>query len=170
MVRTEYDKSWIPFKCRVEYFLCKDRSEFDAPVTTVHGVFFNTESEILLVRHKKRGWEVPGGHIESGELFEDAMRRELYEESQMTCSTFVQLGYLKKNAMEKKPAGCTYPHPLSYCLFYTGLINKVDDFKGDENIKEARFFSLPEASENRWIVAYKEYFDSARKIYFGDFL
>lgn len=166
LVRTEFGKAWIPYSCRVEYFLSQDRKGFDGPVTTVHGVFFSENQEVLLVRHRKRGWEVPGGHVELGESYEDAMGRELYEESQMTCDSLCQLGYLRKEALEERPLDCEYPHPLSYCLFYSGVISKVDVFSGDENIKEARFFSLSEASKNSWIVSYKEYFDKARSIYF----
>lgn len=37
--------------------------------------------EILIVHHKKaKQWIVPGGHIEAGELLEDAVRREAQEE------------------------------------------------------------------------------------------
>lgn len=40
------------------------------------------EGKILLSRHKKRAtWETQGGHIEAGETAEEAVRRELYEES-----------------------------------------------------------------------------------------
>lgn len=166
-VRTEFNKSWIPFECRVEYFLSESKSEFDGPVTTVHGIFFNKQDELLLVRHQKRGWEVPGGHIEEAEAFLEAMERELYEEAQMACSSFVQLGYLRKEALGEKPEDCQYPYPLSYCLFYTGIIDRVDSFQGDKNIKEARFFNIAEASKNSWIISYREYFKKACSLYFS---
>ncbi|MBN6186679.1 NUDIX domain-containing protein [Aneurinibacillus sp. BA2021] len=37
--------------------------------------------EIVLTRHKKRGWEIPGGKVEPGETPEAAARRELFEET-----------------------------------------------------------------------------------------
>ncbi len=39
----------------------------------------------LLCKHKEKGtWEVPGGHIENGEDWESAAKRELYEETGVT--------------------------------------------------------------------------------------
>ena len=42
------------------------------------------ESEVLFVEHPERGWEIPGGHLESGESPEEALLRELFEETGMS--------------------------------------------------------------------------------------
>lgn len=41
----------------------------------------NQEGKILLVKSPWRGWEYPGGLIEPGETFQDALRREVKEEA-----------------------------------------------------------------------------------------
>ena len=33
---------------------------------------------------KRNGWEIPGGHIEKGETWKDAVKREMYEETGAT--------------------------------------------------------------------------------------
>lgn len=163
LVRTVFNKSWIPYQNKVEFYLCDTIKEFPAPVTTVHGFFFDEEKRILLVEHYKRGWEVPGGHIEDGEGYEEAMHRELWEEAQACSGLLTQLGFLKKIALEDRPENCTYPHPESYCLFYSGFINKKSPFKGDDHIIAADYFSLESARENAWVQAYLEYFEAALK-------
>ncbi len=41
----------------------------------------NDKGQILLVRTRRRGWEIPGGQIEIGESLIDGLKREVLEES-----------------------------------------------------------------------------------------
>jgi len=45
------------------------------------GLVTNEEGKILLVKSPLRGWEYPGGLIEPGETFQQALKREIREES-----------------------------------------------------------------------------------------
>jgi nucleoside triphosphatase len=53
------------------------------PEPTVGALIFNPEGELLLIRSHK--WHdmyvVPGGHVELGETLEEALRREVKEET-----------------------------------------------------------------------------------------
>ena len=41
----------------------------------------NANEEILLIRHQKRGWEIPQGRVEEGENLVEALHREVREEA-----------------------------------------------------------------------------------------
>lgn len=41
----------------------------------------NDKNEVLLIRHHKRGWEIPQGRVEEGENLIDALHREVREEA-----------------------------------------------------------------------------------------
>jgi 8-oxo-dGTP diphosphatase len=50
--------------------------------TTVVGCLVrNDDNQVLLIRHYKRGWEIPQGRVEEGENLLDALRREVREEA-----------------------------------------------------------------------------------------
>ena len=63
---------------------------------------------------KRNGWEIPGGHIEKGETWKDAVKREMYEETGATkidvepicvykISTFGLLCYCEILELEELP-------------------------------------------------------------------
>jgi len=48
---------------------------------SVAGYVTNDAGEILLIKSPRRGWEYPGGMVEPGETFEEALKREVKEET-----------------------------------------------------------------------------------------
>jgi len=60
-------------------------TEQQYPEPTVGALIFDPEGRLLLMKsHKWRGkYVVPGGHIELGERMEDALRREVKEETNL---------------------------------------------------------------------------------------
>ncbi len=61
------------------FYLDEQLPENTVATTATAVVIF--EEKILLVESAKRGWELPGGHIENGETIRDALVRELFEEA-----------------------------------------------------------------------------------------
>jgi 8-oxo-dGTP diphosphatase len=47
----------------------------------------NTSNAVLLIRHHKRGWEIPQGRVENGENLIDALCREVREEAGVEIET-----------------------------------------------------------------------------------
>jgi len=48
---------------------------------SVAGLVTNDNGEVLLIKSPRRGWEYPGGMVEPGETFQEALVREVKEES-----------------------------------------------------------------------------------------
>ena len=60
--------------------------EFPRHIVAVAGLISNPEGEILLIRSPRRGWEFPGGQVETGETLMQALEREVREEAGITIS------------------------------------------------------------------------------------
>ena len=97
---------------------------------------------------KRKGWEIPGGHIEEGETWQEAAKREMYEETGATkielepiniykITSYGLLCYCKILEMEELPKefemekimfSKTLPkdltYPDSYKIFFETVINK----------------------------------------------
>ena len=62
---------------------------------SVAGLVVNDNDEILLVKSPRRGWEYPGGMVEPGETFKDALLREVKEESGIDVEVIGFIGLCK---------------------------------------------------------------------------
>ena len=78
---------------------------------TVRGIIKNEKNEILIVkRHPKSRtdpemWELPGGKVEKGEFFADALVREIKEETNLECKVgdfaeAIQNDYMHKRTIQ----------------------------------------------------------------------
>jgi 8-oxo-dGTP pyrophosphatase MutT (NUDIX family) len=96
---------------------------------------------VLLVRNPKRGWEMPGGTVEQGETFTEALRREIREESGIRCEPERLVG-IYQNLVVKDGygplEGMTIPPivNLAFVCRYTG---------GEASVSE-------ESEDVRWVT------------------
>ncbi len=100
----------------------------------VRGVVLRND-EVLLVRHGYTpGWHLPGGGVEPGESFEEALAKELMEEGNVRVSSTPQLHGLFQNKNASKR-----DHVAVYVV-------REFDYAGPPaptfEIQESKFFSL----------------------------
>lgn len=75
-------------------WLKTDDLEQYKPCFQAYSVVFNDKGQILLIQEKDK-WKIPGGTPEEGETAEQALRRELIEEADVTVSNILPLGVQK---------------------------------------------------------------------------
>ena len=65
-------------------------------LVSVAALVTNDAGKILLVKSPLRGWEYPGGLIEPGETFQQALHREIMEEAGVQVEITGFIGICKK--------------------------------------------------------------------------
>lgn len=65
------------------------------PEPTVGPLIYNDKGEVLLIKSPKWGemWHIPGGHVELGETSEEALRREILEETGLEIDQIEFIGW-----------------------------------------------------------------------------
>ena len=94
---------------------------------TVRGVIKNNNDEILILkrhpasRSDPEKWELPGGKVEPGEFFDDALVREIKEETNLDAKVGDFCEAVQKDSIHKRTVQ---------------LIMYLDDVKGDVEISD----------------------------------
>ncbi len=107
-----------------------------------------SDDKFVMVRHKERAWEMPGGRVQRGENYEQAAVREFFEETGMTVEIVGQV-----------------PEKRSYGRVFVGfvrsrLLPKAPDYK----IAEVKEFSDLPSDLSFPEVEYRRMLDRAKVI------
>lgn len=126
----------------------KDMRKFvgHAPIMAVAamGILYNEKTGLLLERRTDTGeWCTPGGAIELGETLEEALRREIKEETNLEIAN-PKLWDVKANVH------MVYPNKDE--VYYTDIVYVINEFSGellhDAESRELAFFPLNALPEN----------------------
>ena len=117
-----------------------------APIMAVAamGILYNEEKGLLLEKRTDTGeWCTPGGAIELGEALEDALKREIKEETNLDF-TNPKLFDIKANVHMAYPNGDE--------VYFTDVVYVINDFYGeikpDGESTELRFFDINNLPDN----------------------
>ena len=131
-------------------------------ITAVFVLAFKDDS-ILLTNIRSRGWDIPGGHIETGESPEEAIQREVYEETGAILKTVELLGYMHLRILAPKPQGYSYPYPESYMILYWGTISGLEDFEENKEVIASGLFTPEEARQKASVQRIIDLYEIALK-------
>ena len=130
----------------VAYIKYEDADSFDdllsKNVTQSYGICFCGDKLVIVYHKKKDHWTHIGGSIEKGEIYEECLKREVQEESNMKIMTSTPIGYQKVEIGNK----------IIYQLRYACIVEPYGEFISDPagSITEIKLIDPKD---------YKQYFD-----------
>ncbi len=127
------------------------------PVLGVGALIFEG-SKILLVQRGKPPfvgyWSVPGGIVETGERLEDALVREVWEETGLRV-TADSIATVFERIIPDESGGCEYHYVLIdfYCTLRAGELRAGDDASGVQWFEIDRLADLTMTDGTRNVIA-----------------
>ena len=159
ILRVEQDIAWLP-KPNESHVVLSSHLPPQELIATAFALAFAGD-DLLMTHLTKRGWDIPGGHVESGELPAETVRREVYEETGATLEPLHLLGYQRLRLLGPKPVSYQYPYPDCYQVFYYAQIKSLDDFLPTAESQERALFPPFKARTLAWVQLNRELYETA---------
>ncbi len=118
------DMHWGLQPVRLTGFRCEVLPA-DSITTSVHIAAFLGE-KLLVVRDRKGSYGFPGGRLESGETYDEALIREVYEEARAQLKPDFQLYAAIKIEYTQHLPGRNYPRDYTYMGMYAGAVRCLE--------------------------------------------
>ena len=124
-------------------------------------VFVGDQLLMTRLRDRARDWDIPGGGVEPGETPEEAMRREVYEETGARLGSARLFACQEIRLLGAKPEGYAFPYPDSYLVFYRAQVISLDPFSGNEETEGRGLLPPDEARATLWVQRNHEFYEAA---------
>jgi 8-oxo-dGTP diphosphatase len=129
-------------------------------VTAAMALAFEGE-RFLLADLVQRGLDIPGGHVSDGETPEEAMRREVYEETGARLGPARVLAYEQFKLLGPKPPDFPFPYPDSFLVFFYAQVESLDPFVPNEESRGRALLDPGAARATRWVQRNAALYESA---------
>lgn len=142
------------------------RVQFEPTVTLPAGpisacMVFALYDGKLAMSYPKRGWGLPGGHMEQAETPEECIRREAVEEAAIELGELRLIGQWKAAKQFDSEFNRYYPD-TAYQLLYVSEVVKVHDFVPQFEVSQRAFVALDDVMDfHHDPVQFREIFEYA---------
>lgn len=127
---------------------------------------FTKEGDLVLAQNRRRGYEIPGGHIEhsDGNSLTAAVR-ECREETGAVVGFCQAIGYFESFTEGKKPKSYRYPYPVSCQQFFAGIVERFDPYTVNDECLMPSFLKPNEVKEALKEQEYLLYLEALRALF-----
>lgn len=141
LIHTTRNVKYLPMPNRVEFIKTHIMAPVDLTKTSFVIPFLNSD-HVIMANNRRRGFEIPGGHIEPGEILIEAAQRECLEETGYEIVDLIPIGFLKMISDGEVPSDWKYPHPISYQQFFAGEVSRWCSFEANDECKDPMAFPI----------------------------
>ncbi|GIP30529.1 hypothetical protein J23TS9_56590 [Paenibacillus sp. J23TS9] len=161
IIQIDKDIDWLPEPNQISTVISDVMP--DRHLITCSFVLAFLNDEIILTDLHARGWDIPGGHIEREESAEEAVIRELYEETGAKILDPKLLGFVEIEMFGEKPENYKYPFPKNYMAFFWSNIIHLDDIQPNDEIRGRGLLKPEQVLNVPWIKDNYELYQEALK-------
>lgn len=159
LIATRRDVPWLPKPSEGRLYLSDELPDL-AICSAAFGFAFHGEG-LLMVRLRKRGWDIPGGRIDPGETPAAAAVREVREEACARVEIIELLGMQELERYGPRLPEDRGPFPLSAQIYYLCRLVKLEPFSASKESRERSFIDPEDARQEPTMIYYAEIYEEA---------